>query len=277
MAKFYTDGSENMILYTITDKAGVKTYSKDEKILEKTLIDWMKEHRNEHESVSANVFAIRNYDFVWYENKDNTTLCIYYIPNGEITDADLVDTFKLEKLVIPNSMFDPMPSMITSSWENMITVPCTDHNTITNVREITSSPTMNPATIQPETIYADTTAVKNIHGDQVGVIKTVGVEDNKIAPTESTVNIPTVFGSAVIADSDINLYQSRLNEAKTMYGTKVENFIVNNSNLLKPADIEMIRKTYFNGADSAEPAYVFSLHDFSVHAINANGSHVTLL
>lgn len=276
MAKFYTDGSEGMVLYTITDKAGVKTYSKDEKILEKTLIDWMKEHRDESESVSASVLAIRNYDFVWYENKDNTTLCIYYKPNGEITDATLVDTFKLEKLTIPNSMFDPMPSTTTLNWGNTIPVPCTD-KTVDILRNTTGSPVTNPVTIQSETAPEDTTTVRNVHGDSVGIIKTVGVEDNKISPFESTVNIPTVFGSAVIADSDINLYQSRLNEAKTMYGTKIENFIVKNSNLLKPADIEMIRKTYFNGADSAEPAYVFSLHDFSVHAINANGSHVTLL
>lgn len=270
MAKFYTDGSEGMVLYTITDKAGVKTYSKDKDILSKALLNWIHKTREDDTSITKTKY-LRNYDFVWTEDGDNTVLDIYYRLNTE-----LVETFKVEKLTIPNSMFDPMPSAITLNWRNTIPVPCTD-KTVDILRNTTGSPVTNPVTIQSETAPEDTTTVRNVHGDSVGIIKTVGVEDNKISPFESTVNIPTVFGSAVIADSDINLYQSRLNEAKTMYGTKIENFIVKNSNLLKPADIEMVRKTYFNGADSAEPAYVFSLHDFSVHAINANGSHVTLL
>lgn len=278
MAKFYTDGSENMILYTITDKDGVKIYSKDEKILEKTLIDWMKENRDESESVSPSVLAIRNYDFVWYENKDNTTLCIYYKPNAEITDATLVDTFKLEKLTIPNSMFDPMPSTTALNWGNTIPVPCTDGTVGDSLRGTTGEPVMNPVSVQSETNSVDMTTVRNAYGDNVGIIKTVGVEEKTIDPSVAAVDVPTILGAtSKVSESDLKIYQSRLNEAKAMYGTKIEDFIVANSNFLKPNDIEKIRSTYFNGADSMEPAYVFSLHDFSVHAINANGSHVTLL
>lgn len=267
MTKFYTDGKDDLILYGITNLSGETKYSKNEDCIDKALIDWI--YKSRLDLTDSQILS--GYDFTWW-----TKPCGTKIVEIHGTKKKLVEKFVQTKIIIPNGVFDPMPTSSDS-------IPCPAINTAREPSTVVvaDNNTTIPASSSEAITDNHQTVIRNPFGNSVGIIKTVGVTDDQKSDTsDAATYVTTVYGNKEpIKATDAELFYSRLNAAIHMYGSRIRDFIVKDSRLLNKDSIYELRSLYLDKAetDSSLQAYVFSLHDFSVHCLHADGTHVTLL
>nr|DAR24331.1 MAG TPA: hypothetical protein [Caudoviricetes sp.] len=281
MAKFYTDGKDDMIVYKFStrfapvdpdsfdksvetnrfDKTGETKYVCDESILDKAVADFTRRYYDAKNNAYRSDYRI---GFTWtYDN---------FVTTCTIDDEDgFLAEFKLEEIRIPNDLFDKMPetakySFPDNDFVNVSYVP-TPH---LRGNEITGTPAL----------------IKNTAGSQLGTYNTYTSADAiravKSPNFVETFNVANFFGNfSRVPVADRDKYNAALTEAEKTYGDYITDFIVPDASKLTKAQCKDIVKEYDEIKKSVETPgdcipVVFDLETYSTKIISELGTGPTI-
>lgn len=283
MAKFYTDGKDDMIVYKFStrfapvdsdsfDKSieinrfegtSETKYVDDKSILDKTVADFTRRYFdpkcNTHRS-DANIL------FDWKYDNFVTTCSV-----GNV-DGFLAE-FKLEEIHIPNSLFSKMSDTINYRFPDTIRTPY--------------SPTAVPQ-LHNDIIVTNATgnSVRNAVGSQIGIYN-ASTSADAIRAVKSpnfveTFNVANYFGNfSRVPVTDTEKYHAALNEAETSYGDHIADFIVPDVTKLTKTQCSDIVKDYDelkknSGKEDNYIPVVFDLATYSTKIVSEFGTGPTV-
>ncbi len=280
MAKFYTDGKDDMIIYKFStrfapvdedafDKStevnrfignGETKYVRDESILDKTVADFTRRYYgNKNNTYRSDA----NISFDWtYDN---------FVTTCSIGDEDgFLAEFKLEAIHIPNELFDRMSDKVTYPFPDTVNGPYVPNTPYLRGNEIT----------------VGQASIKTTDGSQLGTYN-VSTSADAIRAVKSpnfveTFNVANFFGNySRVPVADRDKYNAAITEAEKTYGDYIIDFIVPDVSKLTKAQCKDIIKEYdeikkkFETPGDCIPV-VFDLETYSTKVVSEFGAGPTI-
>ena len=280
MAKFYTDGKDDMIIYKFStrfapvdedafDKStevnrfignGETKYVRDESILDKTVADFTRRYYgNKNNTYRSDA----NISFDWtYDN---------FVTTCSIGDEDgFLAEFKLEAIHIPNELFDRMSDKVTCPFPDTVNGPYVPNTPYLRGNEIT----------------VGQASIKTTDGSQLGTYN-VSTSADAIRAVKSpnfveTFNVANFFGNySRVPVADRDKYNAAITEAEKTYGDYIIDFIVPDVSKLTKAQCKDIIKEYdeikkkFETPGDCIPV-VFDLETYSTKVVSEFGAGPTI-